>query len=289
MPTTSLLQRLMSGLAFALGTALIGAPALAAAADAASSPDITEQAEGFIRKIKSGALTSMSDDQLIKTFTQLDPNLIPAYLELGVKPLNEYELTMRRQERIDGSWNNDPFLNHVKYRHKPRQVYMAWLKGSAKAGQEIIYDETKRKDAMYGHLGGMFNIASIWISLDGSKAKGNSNHPVSDVGLQTVVDIVSSSHKRRLKEGLPVAPGQIEVVKINGERCVALTWLAPAGVKGLYAAKSKICVDLKQPLIRQTESWDEAGQMFERISFDKVTPAAFTDADFDPKNPAYDF
>ena len=215
--------------------------------------------------------------------------MIPAYLDLGVKSLNEYEIAMHRQERIAGSWNSAPFINYIKYRHKPRQVYMKWLKDSAKSGQEIIFDETKRKDAMYGHLGGLFNITSIWIALDGSLAKGNSNHPVNDVGLQAVVEIVVSSHKRRFKEGLPTAPGQIEVVKLNGERFVALTWLAPAGMKGLYAHKSRIYVDLKQPWIRQTESWDEAGEMIERISFDKITPAAFTDADFDPKNPAYAF
>ncbi|MDO9237746.1 MAG: DUF1571 domain-containing protein [Aquabacterium sp.] len=250
---------------------------------------MTDEAHAFINKIKSGALLGMSDEQLLKTFNQLDPQLISAYLELGVKPLNEYEIWTQRQERMGGNWANKPYVNYIKYRHKPRQVYMKWLKDSPKSGQEIIYDETKRKDAMYGHIGGLFNITSVWAALDGSLAKGNSNHTVRDLGMQSIVDRVASGNRARVKEGIPTAPNQIEVIKVNGDRTVAMTWITPAGMKGGYAYKSKIYVDLKQPWVRMTESWDEHGDIIERVSFDKIAPASFTDADFDPKNSSYAF
>ena len=120
-------------------------------------------------------------------------------------------------------------------------------------------------------------------------ARGNSNHTVRDLGMQSVVAIVVDSNRRRLKEGLPIAPNQIEIARINGERTVALTWATPPGMTGSYAAKSKVYVDLTQPWVRMIESWDDHGEMSERISFDKVLPATFTDADFDPKNSSYGF
>lgn len=248
-----------------------------------------EESEAFVQKFKAGTLQAMSDEQLIKTFTQLAPQTYSGYLDVGLKPLNEYELWMKREERLGGTWTSQPFVNYIKYRHKPRQVYMKWLKDSPKSGQEIIYDETRRKDASYGHLGGLFNVTSMWTAIDGAMAKGNSNHTVRDLGMQSVVAILVDSYKMRLKEGLPTAPNQIEVARINGERTVALTWVTPAGMTGAYAAKSKVYVNLQQPWVRMIESWNERGEMIERISFDKVVPATFTDADFDPKNSNYAF
>ena len=264
-----------------------GAPAHGLEANANNAS--TDEAEALVQKIKAGALQAMSDEQLIKTFSQLAPQTYSAYLDVGLRQLNEYELWMKREERLGGTWAGQPFVNYIKYRHKPRQVYMKWLKDSPKSGQEIIYDETKRKDASYGHLGGLFNITSMWSAIDGSMAKSNSNHTVRDLGMQSVVAILDDSHKMRIKEGQPTAPNQIEVAKVNGERTIALTWMTPAGMTGAYAAKSRVYVNLQLPWVRMIESWNERGEMIERISFDKVVPATFTDADFDPKNSSYAF
>jgi hypothetical protein len=281
--------QILGGLLLAGSSLLSPAGMQAHAADVAPNAVVIDEAEAFVHKIKSGALLAMSDEQLIKAFSQLNADTIPNYLELGLKPLNEYELWMKREERLSTGWTSQPFVNYIKYRHKPRQVYMKWLKDSPKSGQEIIYDETKRKDSSYGHLGGFFNVASMWATIDGSMAKGNSNHTVRDLGMQSVVGFFAESHRQRIKAGLPTAPNQIEVIKVNGERTVALTWVTPAGMTGSYAAKSKVYVNLQQPWVRMIESWNEHGEMIERISFDKVVPANFTDADFDPKNSNYAF
>lgn len=275
----------------AFSTRTLGSLVLACASllSAPQCAQASPEAEAFVQKIKSGALLAMDDEQLLKTFGQLDPQAIPAYLELGLKSLNEYELWMKRQEQLSSGWTKQPFINYIKYRHQPRQVYVKWLKDSPKSGQEIIYDETKRKDASYGHFGGLFNVTSIWTSIDGSMARGNSNHTVRDLGMQSVVAIVVESNRLRIKEGMPTAPNQIEIAKIDGQRTVALTWVTPPGMTGSYAAKSKVYVGLAQPWVRMIESWDEHGEMKERISFDKVVPATFTDADFDPENSSYGF
>lgn len=298
MKPSPLSPRLLSGLVM-VGAMFLSAPQCAqaspASAPAAHAPEAAQdisasaEAEALVQKIKSGALLSMSDEQLLKTFNQLDPQAIPSYLELGLKSLNECEIWMKRQEHLSSGWTKQPFITYIKYRHKPRQVYVKWLKDSPKSGQEIIYDETKRKDASYGHLGGFFNVASIWTSIDGAMARGNSNHTVRDLGMQSVVGILVDSNRRRLKEGLPTAPNQIEIARINGERTIALTWVTPPGMTSSYAAKSKVYVNLAQPWVRMIESWDEHGEMNERVSFDKVLPATFTDADFDPKNSDYGF
>lgn len=250
---------------------------------------LSNEVQALVEKIKSGALKSMPDEQLIKVFTQINPQAAMAYLEQTVGMLGEYELWMRREERLPSGWTDSPFVNYIKYRHHPRQVYVKWVKGSPLAGQEIIYDETKRKDAIYGHLGGLFNITSMWTSMDGILARSNSNHTVKDLGLQPIVAIIANENRQRLKEGYSCAPNAVEVLALNGERTVALTWITPPGVTKAYSRKARIFVDIGEPMIRQIETWDDRGDMIERIAFDKLIPRRFTDADFDPKNPDYAF
>lgn len=273
-------RRLCAALLLALPLVWM-APAHAATAES--------DAEAWVARIKSGGLLSLSDEALIAAFSQLHPQAIPAYLQLGVQPFNEYEMWMRREERLADGWTRKPFLNHIKYRHQPRQIYVKWLKDSPKAGQEIIYDETRRKDAMLGHAGGLFNITSVWTALDGALARGNSNHSIRDLGVQFIVDTIVRENSQRAAAGLPTAPARIEVASFQGERCVALTWMAAPGLGKGYAHRVKVLVDLRQPLVRQIEAWDAAGEMLERIALERIVPARFDEDTFNPKNPAYDF
>jgi hypothetical protein len=103
------------------------------------------------------------------------------------------------------------------------------------------------------------------------------------------VGIIASENRQRVKEGHSSAPDRVEVLKLGSERMVALTWITPPSVTKAYSRKARIHVDIKQPMIRQVETWDDRGDMIERIAFDRVVPARFTAADFDPKNPDYGF
>ena len=231
----------------------------------------------------------LDDQTLVQTATRLGSEGLLSRLEAGTRALAEYELWMRRQEQLADGWNDKPFVHYIKYRHSPRQVYMAWLKGGPKAGQEMIYDETRRKDAMYGHLAGLFNVMSMWTPLDGSLARSNSQHSVRDIGLQSIVDILHEQQARRKQAGVRLEPDLIEVSELAGQRVLAVTWVTPAGLPKGYAHKTRLYLDLQQPWVRQIESWDEQGRLQERVWFEKIQPAHFTTRDFDPANPDYRF
>lgn len=248
---------------------------------------VAQEAQAFVNRIQSGDIARLSDDEVIKTFRQLNPEVIASYLEIGARPYNEYELWMRREERIEGRWPAKPFLNYIKYRHEPRQVYVKWLDGGAKAGQEMIFDETKRKDAMYGHIGGLFNVLSIWTALDGAMARANSNHTVIDFGVQAIFSIVKAERAQYEAEGRRPFTDRVEIAKVAGQRTVALTWIAPSTKH--YAHKTKVYLELAQPMVRGIEAWDAQGALLERILIEKIVPAGFSDADFDPRNKAYAF
>ncbi|MBI5926054.1 MAG: DUF1571 domain-containing protein [Aquabacterium sp.] len=270
--------------------ALAGLPSVHAASNPVEPGALAAQsqaARAFAHRLKAGEIAAMSDEDVVKVFRQLHPDIISAYLEVGAQPYSEYELWMHREERIGGVWPDKPFVNYIKYRQKPRQVYVKWLEGGAKAGQEMIFDESKRKDEMYGHIGGLFNVMSIWTSIHGVFARNNSNHTVADLGIQAIFDIVNGERALYLAEGQPSQPQQIEVMQVNGTRVVALTWIAPS--RKHYAHKTRVFLELHQPMVRGIEAWNEAGAQIERIIIDKIVPARFQDADFDPANKAYAF
>lgn len=265
--------------------------------------DVRKQARELLQHWQAGALLALDDEALVRRFRALPPEVLATALELGASQHEGFEIWMKRQERIGGRWNDTPFLNHIKCRQQPRQVYMAWLSGGPKAGQEILYDARRRPDAMYGHLGGAFNVMSIWTALDGSLARDNSNHSVLDLSPRFVAEVVSAEWQRYRSEGRDARADLMEVATVAGQRTVALTWSPgvptrgvandsahePAHDTGHYAPRTRICLNLRQPWVLQAEAWDADGEIRERILFERVVPAHFTDADFDPANPAYRF
>ncbi|MEX3930933.1 DUF1571 domain-containing protein [Paraburkholderia phymatum] len=272
-------------------------PALAQAADtrtADSAPALVgklavdQQVRWLRQTAQTGALAKLDDAQLVTLFEALDPQTVPRYVKEGPNGYPSYEFTMRRQERIKGERTTRPDHMLVRMTREPLRIYMTWLPDGPHAGQEAIYDETKRGDAMYGHLGGMLNIMPIWTSLDGSLARAQSNHSVRDLGTEFVATQFVSEAARYADAGA-LRPRRVEVRTIDSVRVIALTYEVKNGMSGFYAKKKTLGLDLRWPYFRTVEAYDDDGQLFEKIVLESVTPKTFDASTFDPKNPAYRF
>ncbi|HEY2024990.1 DUF1571 domain-containing protein [Paraburkholderia sp.] len=237
---------------------------------------------------QSGALEQLDDAQLVQLFQSLDPLTLPRYIKEGPNDYPSYELTMSRSERIHGQWPDKPDHMLVRIAHDPLRIYAKWLPDGAHAGQEIIYDESKRSDELYGHLGGIMNVMPLWTSLTGALARSQSNHDVRDLGTQYIADQYLSEGKKYAESGLPRST-RIGVKTIDGVRVVAFTFETPTGQPQFYAKKETLGLDLRHPFFRSVESYDNDGKLFERIVFENITPKSFDDATFDPDNKSYKF
>ncbi|WP_233850228.1 DUF1571 domain-containing protein [Paraburkholderia sp. HD33-4] len=237
---------------------------------------------------QSGMLEQLDDAQLVALFQSLDPLTLPRYIKEGPNGYPSYEFTMSRSERIRGVWPDKPDHMLVRVAHDPLRIYAKWLPDGAHAGQEIIYDESKRSDETYGHLGGFMNVMALWTSLTGALARSQSNHSVRDLGTEYVADQYLSEGKKYAEAGLPRST-QIEVKTIDGVRIVAFTFETPVGQPQFYAKKETLGLDLRHPFFRSVESYDNDGKLFEQIVFESITPKTFDDSTFDPKNRNYKF
>jgi len=237
---------------------------------------------------QSGALEALDDAQLVALFKSLDPLALPRYIKEGPNGYASYEFTMSRSERIRGKWPDKPDHMLVRVAHDPLRIYAKWLPDGAHAGQEIIYDESKRTDEMYGHLGGIMNVMPLWTSLNGALARSQSNHQVRDLGTEYIAQQYLAEGKKYIEAGLPRST-QIDVKTIDGVRVVAFTFETPTGQPQFYAKKETLGLDLRHPYFRTIESYDNDGRIFEKIVFETITPKTFDDSTFDPKNKDYKF
>ncbi len=285
-------------------SAASAAAATASAADVAAAPanvsppktppeqvgklTLDQQVKWLQRAAQSGMLETLSDDALTSLFRSLDPLAVPRYIREGPNGYPSYTFTMLRSERIRGQWPSKPDHMLVKLTREPLRIYAKWLPDGAHAGQEIIYDETKRSDEMYGHLGGILGMMPLWTSITGTLAHSQSNHQVRDLGTEFIATQYLNEGKQLAKAG--DAPQQtIDVKTIDGVRVVTFTFDTPTGQPQYYAKKETLGLDLRHPYFRTVESYSNDGQLFERIVFEKIMPQTLDDSAFDPKNRAYKF
>lgn len=263
------------------------ASAMTSAADVAKlGPE--QQVKWLQGAQKSGALVKMDDAQLTALFTALDPVVVPTLIKLGPSGYPSYEFTLSRWERLNGKWPGKPAHMLVKLEHDPLRIYAKWLPDGDHSGEEVIYDASKRSDEMYGHLGGLLGVMPMWTALDGTLARSQSNHKITDLGTEFIVSQFITDAKKYVAAGADYKP-QVEVKTIGGVRVVALTYVSPSGKPQFYAKKQTLGLDLRHPYFRTVEAYDDNGEIFEKIVIDSITPKQFHDEAFDPKNPDYKF
>ncbi|QSN60240.1 DUF1571 domain-containing protein [Caballeronia sp. M1242] len=292
--TQAHVRRLLhSTLACALSAAITTSPAPARATPQLAVNEIASQtayrqAQWLARAAADGKLARLTDDELVALFRSLDPATLPRYLRDGLVRYASCEFTILRRERIGGKWPKRPDHMLVRVTREPLRIYARWLPDGAHAGQEVIYDESKRPDELYGHLGGVLGVVPMWTSLNGPLARAQSNHSIRELGIDAVTQRFIGEGRKFADAGI-TQPSDIAVSTVNGVRVVALTYVAPAGQPDFYAKREVIDLDLEAPLIRAVESFDNDGTVFESVVFEHIEPKSFDGLTFDPRNPDYRF
>lgn len=182
----------------------------------------------------------------------------------GLRRLGTYRARLLKQERVGGKLLPAQTME-VIVQPAPRAQRLEYVEGP-KTGRKVIWTQ-KRPAEMLVREAGILGIASLWIDLGGSLARGDTNHSVTELGFGPLLDLVASDLKKARAQGGHTRKDQ--GFDASGAYCMEYT--APAGAKGLYAQRTRLCVDAKLGLPVKIEVHDAQG-FLERYEYTQVRP-----------------
>jgi hypothetical protein len=182
----------------------------------------------------------------------------------GVRRLGTYRARLLKQERVDGKLLPAQTME-VIVQSSPAAQRLDYVEGPKK-GRHVIWTH-KRPTEMLVREAGILGIASLWIDLSGSLAHGDSNHNVTELGFGPLLDLVSSDLRKATAQGGLARKNQ----GFDGSGCFWMEYTAPPAAKGLYAQRTRLCVDAKLGLPVKIEVHDTRG-FLERYEYSNVRP-----------------
>lgn len=255
-----------------------------------SAMNPASQCDWFIQSMSRQQLAKASDAQLQAILQSLESSSLFCPVKRMTEQTPEYEFLMLRRERVKESDElpETPERMFVRLRHEPLTIYARWENGGMRAGQEVLYDAGKDSRKMLAHVGGLFGVVSMNVSVDGALARAQSRHTVRDLGLVYILSQLEADLERKRALNLPTRPASTRVVRENGRRYAEVVYDNP-GMPPYYAKQTRFWLDLREPMIRMVDSRDNDGLVFEHILFESIERKKLPVDAFDAKNPEYRF
>jgi outer membrane lipoprotein-sorting protein len=201
--------------------------------------------------------------------------------------VDQYTATFLIQERLEGELRPQQRLE-LKFR-KPFKVYLRWLTGKNE-GRQALYPAGADGNELWVRVPILVGAVTVSLDPQSPKARKDGRHPITDVGIGRLLDLIGNNAHRGLQRGeLTIGDGGQHAISDRPARRYTLHFPNDPA-KGYYCMTAVIDVDLEHRLPIYAEIFDWDGQLIERYSYlDLRLNPGLTDEDFDPKNPAYGF
>jgi hypothetical protein len=186
----------------------------------------------------------------------------------AVAALGAYRVRSTVEERIKGKLQ-DPQTLQMWVREQPFAVRVEYLTGHAQ-GRKVFYDaQTRPGDVRVKESGFLGIVGALWISTKSSLVYGDTNHPITDVGLGAILRIQSAD----IEKAKAFGGYKRTDVGLNERGRYCIQYDAPPSATGLYATRSLICLDPATALPLEVTDWDQKG-LLERFIFRALEPHA---------------
>jgi len=206
--------------------------------------------------------------------------------EQRLSKVESYVAVFHKQERIRGNLTQKETVL-FKFK-KPFKVYMKWIK-EPYYGRESLYVEGCNNNYIKVHECGFLGL-DLDLDPRSSLVMRGSRHPITDSGIENVVNLIG----RELRKG--IRKGEISIRKqgeetIYGRYTRQIEIVFPeSSAKGYYCYRAVINIDAENELPIRVQIFDWDNRLVENYGYEAVAMnAGLTDADFDPRNPAYGF
>ena len=210
--------------------------------------------------------------------------------------IQDYSATLVKRERIDGELLEHEYM-FVKVRHQPFSVYLYFLAPAKFKGQECLWVEGKNNGNLMAHPNGLKArlIGTVSLRPDSMIAMQGNRYPVTQLGIKRLTERLIEVGQNDLRFG-ECQVKTLAGAKINNRDSTCYEVVHPTPRKEFLYHIARIFVDTELNIPVRFEAYDWPTQpggeppLIEEYTYLNVKlNNGFTDADFDPANPKYQF
>jgi hypothetical protein len=227
--------------------------------------------------------------------------LAPAirWAKAGLAELNkiqDYSCNLVKRERIDGQLNEHEYM-FVKVRHQPYSVYMYFLGPAKLKGQEALYVQGQNDGNLMAHANGLRHklIGTVSLKPDSMLAMSGQRYPITQLGIKRLTERLIEVGEQDMRFG-ECEVKMLQNAKVSGRDCTCIVVIHPKPRKEFLFHMARIYIDnqLNLPIRYEAYEWpQEPGGppvLVEEYTYLNLKlNNGFTDKDFDPRNPNYQF
>ncbi len=213
-----------------------------------------------------------------------------------IESVQDYSAVVVKREGSGGKVGDHEKM-FIKVRHRPFSVYMYFLSPANLRGQQVLYVEGENAGRMWargsGIRGQMFGTVSI--KPDGVIAMQGQRYPITELGILNLVQRLIEVAEEDIKYG------ECEVkfyrgAKVGDRVCTCIEVVHPVPRRNFRFHLARIFIDdeLNVPIRYEAYSWPTTPggppELIEEYTYlDLKLNVGLTDADFDIRNPNYQF
>jgi outer membrane lipoprotein-sorting protein len=201
--------------------------------------------------------------------------------------VDHYTATFLTQERLNGTLGQEHWIE-LKFR-KPFQVYMRWITGPHE-GRQALYPAGIDGNELWVRVRTLVGAVTVSLDPHGPRARKGSRHPITDVGIGRLMELlVSDVHRGLREEVLTIEDAGPRTTFDRPTHRYILRFPNSQGAN-YYCMVAVVDVDREHLLPIYAEIFDWSHRLIERYGYrDLWLNPGLTAKDFDPKNPAYGF
>lgn len=209
--------------------------------------------------------------------------------------IKDYTAIMTKQENIDGVVQEAEVME-IKVRHEPLSFYLKFRYPRKKNGQEAIWVKDQNDGKLIGHGVGLEKkFGTQFLDPEGFIAKRGCKYPMTEMGILNLVDKLLDVGYKDSKYG-ECEVKYYEGVKVGNRECTLIRVVHPIPRKNFIFYIAQVFVDneLNLPIRYESYEWPkkegDPPTLIEAYTYENLKlNVGLTDADFDYRNPAYDY
>ena len=220
-----------------------------------------------------------------------------------IESIKDYSALMTKRERVGGKLLDYQYYL-AKIRHEPFSVYLRFLAPPDLKGREVIYvagrndnkllaHEPAGKKGVLGVVGNLIGTASL--APNSALAMMANRYPITEIGMLNLTRklVEVGENDMRHHEADAKYYGN---AKVNDRACEAWVFTHPVRRDYFRFHRAEVFIDkeLNLPIRYASYDWPakegDSPVLLEEYTYSKIKlDNGFTDLDFDPKNPQYEF